>query len=588
MWLYLLSQIVEDIRFVNSVMSLIAELGCVPGALQSANHEANELSSKVGIPLFSEYSTPQELPLESNMMGASSFFAESLNYVGCSAQTSAFGCHIPFPLVGELHDGMQCSNSSVQVPNSSSFHIKPFDGHGGAKANKLDFSLPSQFMNGVVKAEVIPSNSIAQMNQYSHMNITRSIQDLSFCSSSTLSHASMICTERKVLSDNASEGHFIKPVPPGIQISEVKTNSGLLHEDDSKGASETVTSIHTTSRGLKNMSSSKKAMSFSDFGRNLRTNSLLAYCSGANDLHPNKKFEQGELRKEEMKQNNVLTDEILITQNVGKLKVAETIPHFVGNDTKLKTEGQCHPVNITKYDACFESQSGDDLFDIFGADFKDKCWKSYLNDQSAAAMDNCGTHDFPFKNNLASSQIHSSRGMSDSGIFSFSSTGHLLDAVVSKVQPFTKDDDGSSRTTLNDTSSSSVSKALLPYGRIDDPDNVKGDFLGMPNCTAKASMICSSSLMTTSLKEDSGIYGQGGSIYDPWIESVHNIRQSNSAPTGYSTKPHEPSKTNRKRLKPGDNPRPRPKDRQMIQDRVKELREIVPNGAKVIQPLSMI
>ncbi|EPS58800.1 hypothetical protein M569_16012, partial [Genlisea aurea] len=36
----------------------------------------------------------------------------------------------------------------------------------------------------------------------------------------------------------------------------------------------------------------------------------------------------------------------------------------------------------------------------------------------------------------------------------------------------------------------------------------------------------------------------------------------------------------RKRVKPGENPRPRPKDRQMIQDRVKELREIVPNGAK--------
>ena len=39
---------------------------------------------------------------------------------------------------------------------------------------------------------------------------------------------------------------------------------------------------------------------------------------------------------------------------------------------------------------------------------------------------------------------------------------------------------------------------------------------------------------------------------------------------------------NRKMLKPGENPRPRPKDRQMIQDRVKELREIVPNGAKVL------
>lgn len=40
--------------------------------------------------------------------------------------------------------------------------------------------------------------------------------------------------------------------------------------------------------------------------------------------------------------------------------------------------------------------------------------------------------------------------------------------------------------------------------------------------------------------------------------------------------------TNRKkRREPGDSQKPRPRDRQLIQDRIKELREIVPNGAKV-------
>lgn len=37
----------------------------------------------------------------------------------------------------------------------------------------------------------------------------------------------------------------------------------------------------------------------------------------------------------------------------------------------------------------------------------------------------------------------------------------------------------------------------------------------------------------------------------------------------------------RKRARAGESTKPRPKDRQLIQDRVKELREIVPNGAKV-------
>lgn len=38
---------------------------------------------------------------------------------------------------------------------------------------------------------------------------------------------------------------------------------------------------------------------------------------------------------------------------------------------------------------------------------------------------------------------------------------------------------------------------------------------------------------------------------------------------------------NRRRARSGDNQRPRPRDRQLIQDRVKELRELVPNSSKV-------
>ncbi|TXG63797.1 hypothetical protein EZV62_010791 [Acer yangbiense] len=42
----------------------------------------------------------------------------------------------------------------------------------------------------------------------------------------------------------------------------------------------------------------------------------------------------------------------------------------------------------------------------------------------------------------------------------------------------------------------------------------------------------------------------------------------------------EPAKNNKKRAKPGENCRPRPRDRQLIQDRIKELRELVPSGSK--------
>lgn len=64
----------------------------------------------------------------------------------------------------------------------------------------------------------------------------------------------------------------------------------------------------------------------------------------------------------------------------------------------------------------------------------------------------------------------------------------------------------------------------------------------------------------------------------------NDICQSNepiNASTAYSKKTDETNKSNRKRLKPGKNSRPRPKDCKMIQDRMKELRGIVPNGVKV-------
>ncbi|KAK6138460.1 hypothetical protein DH2020_027780 [Rehmannia glutinosa] len=160
--------------------------------------------------------------------------------------------------------------------------------------------------------------------------------------------------------------------------------------------------------------------------------------------------------------------------------------------------------------------------------------------------------------NQQSSPHMCSQVNSDSGILSFTSNDHLLDAVISTVHLSAKeslDDNISCRTTLTDMSSSSASKEEL---------------LRIPKYLAKAG----------STIEDSGTYSHGSAIYDSWSKKGHTTKQNNIVATGYSNKPRETSKTNRKRLKPGENPRPRPKDRQMIQDRVKELREIVPNGAK--------
>ncbi|KAJ0718433.1 putative transcription factor bHLH family [Helianthus annuus] len=45
-------------------------------------------------------------------------------------------------------------------------------------------------------------------------------------------------------------------------------------------------------------------------------------------------------------------------------------------------------------------------------------------------------------------------------------------------------------------------------------------------------------------------------------------------------RPREPAKAGKKRARPGESGKPRPRDRQLIQDRIKELRQLVPNGSK--------
>ncbi|CAA0810725.1 Transcription factor LHW [Striga hermonthica] len=222
-----------------------------------------------------------------------------------------------------------------------------------------------------------------------------------------------------------------------------------------------------------------------------------------------------------------------------------------------------------------KQNSGDDLFDVLGADFKNKLFNSSCNNNE-------------FSNNFPS--ITNSRGNSESGIFSStSSTDHLLEAVVSKIPHPTKrglDDSVSCATTFTNISSSSEPNSCsLPYGRFGISDRMKGELFGVPKFMAKAGSMSCGSLGMGPTKEESGAYSQGSSIFgsqiSSWIARDQKGKQATSLSTGYSKKTDEGSgKTGRKRLKPGENPRPRPKDRQMIQDRVKELREIVPNGAK--------
>jgi len=64
--------------------------------------------------------------------------------------------------------------------------------------------------------------------------------------------------------------------------------------------------------------------------------------------------------------------------------------------------------------------------------------------------------------------------------------------------------------------------------------------------------------------------------------SVDDTCSFNTANSKGSQSSNPEGKVAKRRARAGESTRPRPKDRQLIQDRVKELRQIVPNGAKVI------
>ncbi|KAG8387426.1 hypothetical protein BUALT_Bualt02G0020200 [Buddleja alternifolia] len=387
-----------------------------------------------------------------------------------------------------------------------------------------DYQQEAKLMNGVAKAEVIiPSNSEIWM-----------------------SRGDIRCTDRKISSCTDNKGHFSAPnAPAGNLMSSSRTSSGLIYCSNGGSISEvkqnggSISEVKQAASELKNVNLSNIEASKYDFVGHFTPNSSFSY-------------------------------DIPLSQHE-HLNLAEVTPGFVEDDRK--------PMN---------NQPGDDLFDVLGADFKNKlfsdCWNSCLSNESAPNLHNWDKTNLPSKKSIASSEI------SDSGVFSLTGTDHLLDAVVSKVHPSspsskrTLDDNISCGTTLTNRSSSSAPNISTSISRFGISDQMKGELLGFPKYLAKAEAMSSCSLKTDTFKENSGTFSQSSSVYgsqiSSWLEKGQKTKQKNSVSSDFSKKPDEMSKTNRKKLKPGENPRPRPKDRQMIQDRVKELREIVPNGAK--------
>ncbi|KAK9062671.1 hypothetical protein SSX86_019860 [Deinandra increscens subsp. villosa] len=243
-------------------------------------------------------------------------------------------------------------------------------------------------------------------------------------------------------------------------------------------------------------------------------------------------------------------------------------------------------LTMSSEEACLKPPSSDDLFDIVGMDFKNKSFggsrNNFVNNGMKPNPSNLVKSDSVV---LESFAVYD--GESDSGIYSSTASDHLLDAVVSKIHLSSKQiaDDNSPYSSLSKNSSSSAPVTYSPSIWTNRGINLmQKELIGVPKSLKNPGVTSSFSYKSGISKEDGGNLSDTSSIISTqissWADQRHEVKKDSSFASGYAKKSDEISKSNRKRLKPGENPRPRPKDRQMIQDRVKELREIIPNSAK--------
>lgn len=153
----------------------------------------------------------------------------------------------------------------------------------------------------------------------------------------------------------------------------------------------------------------------------------------------------------------------------------------------------------------------------------------------------------------------------DKGLFYGSSFEQLLDAVVEEsANPLS----GNSSVPVGVSSTGSLDFSQV--STVNRVDSHEGNMKLAPLAEFNLEKIFQQSSNEALVQSRVGSWTNGA-----------GIRNAESVVTNKAKKPEETSKV-KKRARPGESTRPRPKDRQQIQDRVKELREIVPNGAKVM------
>ncbi|KAJ6750466.1 hypothetical protein OIU85_001043 [Salix viminalis] len=619
--------ILENIGFVNNVKSLILQLGCVPGALLSDNHMEKEPTERIGIPISCGMALPACFSGTYKVPNSTPSLADSCNQqIISSREGSRIVGQPSCSQTRQVQDDQHATFSAIHIPNVTESLAKSCDDFREPKITPLmkpDNLFMGQLANGVVGAEVIPSNPGAWLNhQTASCNLRPGFNHQPTSNQSNTNNSILKLLEQQIFSDVGAQNHVShnKNESESPAMAHPRTNEGhfltstggshiygqLPNEVGSQRRANSIlcsllkpqklnhSSTLLAGAGIQNVGSSRSEDDH--LSRLLDQLSASGILSGGSnheyphtDVNPSKKEVTTVEKKIEGDLFQALN--VPLTQPGERVYLGENVPGSINYCLKSDSGSQnTVSVNTKHEEPCAQPSSGDDLFDVLGVEFKNKLlngkWNNLLGGEQCMKTQDMVKDDSTFTSiqETDSDFFSLTGGVSDSNMFSEPGTDHLLDAVVSKVHRAAKqssDDNVSCRTTLTKISMPSFPSGSPTYGRIGMSDQVPRELISLPK---RAGTVASSSFRSDCSKDDAGTCSQTTNIYgsqlSSWVEQGHNARHDSSVSTAFSKKNDETSKPNRKRLKPGENPRPRPKDRQMIQDRVKELREIVPNGAK--------
>ncbi|KAL8101161.1 hypothetical protein AgCh_033152 [Apium graveolens] len=196
-------------------------------------------------------------------------------------------------------------------------------------------------------------------------------------------------------------------------------------------------------------------------------------------------------------------------------------------------------------ETCFRFTAGCELFEALGPSFK----KQDTNSQWETDKTNNG----------ALVQISDGRTSNSNHMMINNGAEHLLEAVVANVCQSVSD-------VKCENSKLKTVEPLLTVENILEPCISDNPTVGSANYSYDRSSLVEDCLSFSEVYDNKPLKGISSASPSTCSEQLE--------------RPQELTKMNKKRSRPGENCRPRPRDRQLIQDRIKELRDLVPNGSK--------